>query len=101
MQYRESAMDFIARLMEEEGIFYFFEHSTDGHCMVIGDSRVAHAPNPQECEFPFRDPNGMAPETEYIFSLSDRRTIRPGAVCLDDFKFKRAIVKVVHEAGTG
>ena len=89
VQYRESDMDFISRLMENEGIFYFFEHNTDGHTMVIGDSAVAHLPNPNGAEFPFRDPNGLVAEREFVFDVRDRHAIQVGSVSLDDFDFKK------------
>jgi type VI secretion system secreted protein VgrG len=44
VQYRESERDFVARLLEDEGIFWRFEHSADDHVMVFGDSPAAHAP---------------------------------------------------------
>jgi len=37
VQCRETAFDFVSRLMEENGIFYFFEHSEAGHTLVIAD----------------------------------------------------------------
>lgn len=42
VQYNETAFDFISRLMEEEGIFYFFEHTDGKHTMVLGDDADAH-----------------------------------------------------------
>ena len=42
VQYDETALEFISRLMEEEGIFYFFNFSDGGHTMVLGDSPAAH-----------------------------------------------------------
>jgi type VI secretion system secreted protein VgrG len=44
VQYRESDLAFISRLMEEEGIFYFFEHEAGKHTMVIADSPSAVQP---------------------------------------------------------
>jgi len=38
VQYRESDFDFASRLMEEEGIYYFFKHTQGGHQMVITDN---------------------------------------------------------------
>ena len=42
VQYDETALEFISRLMEEEGIFYFFTFTDGGHTMVLGDSSAAH-----------------------------------------------------------
>ena len=42
VQYDETALEFISRLMEEEGIFYFFNFTSSGHSMVLGDSTSAH-----------------------------------------------------------
>ncbi|MBW7984755.1 type VI secretion system Vgr family protein [Enterobacillus tribolii] len=44
VQYNESAFDFISRLMEHEGIYYYFEHSEDGHTLVLADAPEAHNP---------------------------------------------------------
>jgi type VI secretion system secreted protein VgrG len=44
VQYRESDFDFASRLMEEEGIFYFFEHDEKKHKMVLGNDPSVHKP---------------------------------------------------------
>ncbi len=41
VQYNESAFAFVSRLMEDEGIFYFFEHTADGHTLVLADDASA------------------------------------------------------------
>jgi type VI secretion system secreted protein VgrG len=41
VQYRETHFNFVSRLMEEEGIFYFFEHTQDGHKLVLADGNNA------------------------------------------------------------
>ncbi len=45
-QYRESDLAFISRLMEREGIYYFFRHERDDHVLVLADGRGAHQPAP-------------------------------------------------------
>ena len=40
VQYRESDFDFASRLMEEEGIFYFFKHEAGSHTMIVADNPV-------------------------------------------------------------
>jgi type VI secretion system secreted protein VgrG len=44
VQYRETDFDFISRLLEEDGIFYFFEHGKDRHLLVFGDGPVNYQP---------------------------------------------------------
>jgi len=46
VQYNESHFDFVSRLMEDEGIFYFFEHEEGKHTLVIADHADAHADCP-------------------------------------------------------
>lgn len=43
VQYRESDFDFVSRLMEDEGIFYFFRHEKGRHVLVMGDHISAYA----------------------------------------------------------
>jgi len=45
-QYRESDLVFISRLMEREGIYYYFRHEQDDHILVLADGRGAHRPAP-------------------------------------------------------
>ena len=47
VQYRETAFDFISRLMEKEGIYYFFKHEKGKHTMVLADKSSVH----QNCDF--------------------------------------------------
>jgi type VI secretion system secreted protein VgrG len=42
VQYMESSFHFVSRLMEEEGIFYFFEHDASGHKLVMADDPAVH-----------------------------------------------------------
>ena len=44
VQYMESSFDFVSRLMEEEGIFYFFTHTSSAHKLVLADDASAFAP---------------------------------------------------------
>jgi type VI secretion system secreted protein VgrG len=46
VQYRETDLNFVSRLMEQEGIFYYFRHEENRHVMVLADSSSAY----QECD---------------------------------------------------
>jgi type VI secretion system secreted protein VgrG len=56
VQYRESDLNFVSRLLEHEGIYYFHEHSDGKHLLVLADSRSAHAPAPGYATLPFYPP---------------------------------------------
>jgi type VI secretion system secreted protein VgrG len=46
VQYRETHLDFVSRLMEDEGIFYYFEHTDSKHTLVLADDNSAFASFP-------------------------------------------------------
>jgi uncharacterized protein involved in type VI secretion and phage assembly len=46
VQYQEDDLTFISRLLEEDGIYYFFEHTKDDHVLVISDHDGGHPPIP-------------------------------------------------------
>jgi type VI secretion system secreted protein VgrG len=89
VQYRESDLDFISRLLEEEGIFYFFEHGEDAHTMVLGDAASANPDMAGEPKLVFRERTRMVAEKEYVHTLSAKLEVQPGAVALRDFNFTR------------
>jgi type VI secretion system secreted protein VgrG len=54
VQYREDYFNFISRLMEQEGIYYFFQHTDSTHTMVLADSLGAHSAASGFAVIPFR-----------------------------------------------
>lgn len=48
VQFRETDFEFVSRLLEEEGIFYFFKHEQKRHVLVIGDSANSYSPCSQK-----------------------------------------------------
>ena len=90
MQYRESDLEFITRLMEEAGIFYFFEHTEDGHKLVMADDKGEHAAINGPTMLPFRaGDTGMQSEEEEVRNLCLSRTLQTGAVAMRSFNFER------------
>ena len=47
VQYRETDFNFVSRLLEQEGVYYYFEHEKDKHTVVFADSPAAHQPFPK------------------------------------------------------
>jgi type VI secretion system secreted protein VgrG len=89
VQYRESDWAFVSRLMEEDGIFYYFEHEDDKHVMVIGDSRSACQPISGPEVVPFRRPGGEVVNADHVQRIRFAEEIQPGQVSLRDFNFKK------------
>ena len=55
VQYNETSFNFVSRLMEEEGIFYFFEHTDSLHTLTLADDSDAHTPCIMELLEPLLD----------------------------------------------
>ncbi|HEX8700463.1 MAG TPA: type VI secretion system tip protein TssI/VgrG [Myxococcaceae bacterium] len=89
VQYRESNLDFISRLLEEEGIFYFFEHEQGVHTLVLGDAPSVHDPVIGDPRLVFRTRSRMVAETEAVNEFAQRLEVQPGAVVLRDYNFLR------------
>ena len=89
VQYRETDLNFISRLLEEEGIFYSFEHRNDSHTMIFGDSTINYEPIRGNPKLVFNPPEDMATEEEYVFKFSLSRRLCTGKSTLRDFNFKR------------
>ncbi|MBC2695178.1 MAG: type VI secretion system tip protein VgrG [Desulfobacteraceae bacterium] len=89
VQYCETDLDFISRLLEEEGIFYFFEHAENKHLLVFGDGLVNYQPIAGETDVLFHPPDSMVPEKEFIRAFALSRQIQTGQVAIRDFNFER------------
>ncbi len=89
VQYRETDLNFISRLLEEEGIFYFFEHAKDKHLLVFGDSPVNYQPISGEPRVVFNPGQGMVPGKEAVIRLILSRQIRSGKFTIKDFNFEK------------
>ncbi len=88
VQYEETAFNFVSRLMEDEGLFYFFEHHEDKHVLVIADDLGEHQPCQGIDTARFRQvTNNTQPEdtvTECYFS----QQLTTGEYAVDDFNFE-------------
>ncbi len=99
VQYRESDLSFVRRLLEAEGIFFFFEHSADGHVLVLADSPSACEPLPGESTLPFRAQTGQEADVgEYVARVERTHRLMPGKVSLRDFDFERPTLDLTTQA---
>jgi len=97
VQYRESELNFISRLMEEEGMCYFFEDSEDKHVLVIADGASAFKPIAGNDTVIFHTPTGMARTEEHVYRYRYAEEVRPGAVRYRDYNFKKPDLNLQSE----
>ena len=88
VQYRETDFNFVSRLMEEEGIFYWFAHSADKHELVLADSASAHAEVPGFETVLFRVQQQALDEQAAIHQWHMRHEIQTGKLVLRDYNFE-------------
>jgi type VI secretion system secreted protein VgrG len=100
VQYGETDFDFITRILEEEGMFYFFEHYQDKHVMVISDSSVVHLPIKGKGAISCNSHGGLVAGAESInaFSFSQHQT--PEAYTHKNFNFKNPSLDLTANVST-
>ncbi|MDQ2779488.1 MAG: type VI secretion system tip protein VgrG, partial [Pseudomonadota bacterium] len=90
VQYRETDFNFVARLLEEEGIYWYFEHTAAGPELILVDDVGALSPISGEATLPFYGVSGQVPPgTEYIGAWSFSREVQTGSVALTSYDFER------------
>ena len=90
VQYRESDWDFASRLMEEEGIYYYFEHTKDNHTLILGNDPKSHRPCPSKSKVTFALDRSELKD-EWIPAIHSWRVdnkLRTGKYELRDFHFQ-------------
>lgn len=99
VQYRESDFQFIARLLEHEGIYWYIEHHHDRHDMVLVDSLSAHDPVQGEgTQRYIEDPQTAPPDQTYVSSWTFSQEVRTGKVALTSYDFERPATSLLVEA---
>ena len=88
VQYQETDYNFVSRLLEDEGIFYFFEHENGKHTMVLADSPAEHKPCPGQKSVSYELITGGLREEDAITSLELTQQLRAARYTLKDFNFK-------------
>ncbi|OPZ09559.1 MAG: Phage-related baseplate assembly protein [candidate division BRC1 bacterium ADurb.BinA292] len=101
VQYRETDLDFIKRLAEEEGIFFFFEHTEETHVMVFGDAPSVHKPIAGKPEVPFRTPTDMVEGKAFVSQFRYGQQVRTGSAMLRDFNFENPKQNLDAEKDSG
>src|SRR5262249_36321083 len=88
VQYRETDFNFVSRLMEEEGIFYWFEHTTSKHVMVIANDPGAHQACPNQAQARYGYLYGGKQDKDIVTRLHLEQELQAGKCTLTDYYFE-------------
>lgn len=90
VQYRETDFNFVARLLEHEGIYWYVQHDETGHKVVLCDSASAHDSVPSCATLPFYGGAGQVPpQSAHVSNWSNVQCLQPGKVVITDYDFQR------------
>jgi type VI secretion system secreted protein VgrG len=89
VQYRESDLNFISRLAEEEGIFYYFEHDATSHKMVFSDQSSALNSCPPAADLGYSySREGLGDDLDAILTIERVEQVHSAKVTLEDYFFE-------------
>ncbi len=88
VQYRETDFNFVSRLMEQYGIFYFFEHEEGKHTLVLADSTSAHQACPNQSSANYNQTAGDLDSEDVVTAWQVEQELRTGKYSLTDYNFE-------------
>ncbi len=89
VQYRETDLNFVSRLLEEEGIAYYFDHDPGGVTLVISDDPTSFQAIDGDPMLPLRRADGMSRELQCVRYMAFEQRMRPKKIILGDYAFKK------------
>ena len=99
VQYDETGFDFVTRLMEEYGIYYYFEHADGKHTVVFCDDPSSHSSVGAAIPFQTRQSSGRAVK-DYIWQWSSELAVVAGKVAYEDYNFTTSTVDLTARSAT-
>jgi type VI secretion system secreted protein VgrG len=101
VQYRETDFNFVCRLLEEEGMYFFHRHTRDKHTLVICNAMTSHADVPGYASIKYRDSQDQMTDLEAITEWRHTHELTTGKVVLTDYDFlKPATSLLVDHSST-
>jgi type VI secretion system secreted protein VgrG len=87
-QYRETDLNFVSRLMEQDGIFYFFEHAKDKHTLIFADDNSVFGDVPAPNGVLYEAEGGIGEREDVVMHWAGAEEIRPSKYVLRDHNFQ-------------
>ena len=101
VQYRETDLDFLHRLMEQEGIYYFFDHSADTEKLILIDDCGKHEAVASPAALEYREYTTKSvreKDMPYVSEWSAVEAVRSAKIVLDDYNFEKSTAVLTTES---
>lgn len=95
VQYRETSFNFISRLLEEEGIFYWFEHTEQKHQLIFANMNAATQNCPHLHKFPYGKGSAAGGSGGVVDHLEQSVSVHTGKMTFQDFNFTMSGVSLL------
>jgi Rhs element Vgr protein len=89
VQYRETDFNFISRLMEQEGIYYYFKHAQGKHTLVLADGESSHPTFPGYADMSFLQAGTEIVDIQGFREWIMSQEVQPGRYVLNDYDFEK------------
>lgn len=97
VQYGETDFEFLSRLWQEAGLYYFFEFNDSKHRLVLVDDTGAHQPCAGVYANVAYHPAGAKIDAEYCDALQTHEALQSGQWTTDDFDFRKPRARLQHK----
>ncbi len=95
VQYQETAFDFVSRLMEEAGIFYYFEHTEKAHTLIMANDKGTHKTCPGVATACMTDAEQEGGGDDLIRACALVHQLTSNSYAIDDFNFETPATDLV------
>ncbi len=101
-QYQETSLDYLNRLFEQEGIYYYFEHSAGNHTLILADNNAQHKPILGKTTLPYHSKYIAAgtPDQAYIDTWQHTDHLNTKQVSVNDYNYQMAKTKLTASGST-
>jgi type VI secretion system secreted protein VgrG len=86
VQYHETSLDFVSRLMEQFGIYYFFEHDDSKHTLIFADDPNSHTALPDAIPYQRQMTESRA-VADHVWGFTSELALQPGTYTMLDYNF--------------
>ncbi|MEE4959308.1 type VI secretion system tip protein TssI/VgrG [Pseudomonas alliivorans] len=87
-QYRESDSHFVKRLLEHEGLFFYFEHTADSHTLIVMDDSTVLTPLPEQPQIRFHTAS-VTENSDSITHWTSAREFQPAKISVQTFDYRQ------------